>query len=171
MTSTLWAPWRMAYITGPRPTGCFLCEIAKEDADRQNLILHRGSLTFVVMNRYPYNNGHLMVVPYSHSGSLDAFSDSESLAIMRDAQRVTRILQEAFRAEGFNLGFNLGQFAGAGVADHVHLHIVPRWGGDTNFMPVLADTKVMPEYLDTTYDKLVPYFRAGEVREVSCSSD
>ena len=171
MTSTLWAPWRMAYITGPRPTGCFFCEIAKEDADRQNLILHRGSLTFVVMNRYPYNNGHLMVVPYSHSGSLDAFSDSESLAIMRDAQRVTCILQEAFRAEGFNLGFNLGQFAGAGVADHVHLHIVPRWGGDTNFMPVLADTKVMPEYLDATYDKLIPYFRAGEVREVSCSSE
>ncbi|MBI4536803.1 MAG: HIT domain-containing protein [candidate division NC10 bacterium] len=158
MTLTLWAPWRMAYINGPRPEGCFFCEIAKGDADRENLVLHRGPLTYVVMNRYPYNNGHVMVVPYTHSGNLDDFSDEESLAIMRDAQRVTRILHEAFRTEGFNLGFNLGRLAGAGVAEHVHLHVVPRWAGDTNFMPVLADIKVMPEYLEATYDRLVPYF-------------
>jgi ATP adenylyltransferase len=162
MTSTLWAPWRMTYIGGPRPGGCFFCEIAGEDADRRNLILCRGPLTYVVMNRYPYNNGHLMVVPYSHTGRLDDFSDRESLAVIHSAQRATRILRDAFGAEGFNLGFNLGQVAGAGVADHVHLHIVPRWGGDTNFMPVLADIKVMPEHLESTYDKLAPYFHAAE---------
>jgi ATP adenylyltransferase len=149
----------MAYITGPRSAGCFFCEIVKEDADRQNLILHRGPQSFVVLNRYPYNNGHVMIVPYSHCGDLDGLSDAESLAMMRHARQATRVLRDAFRAEGFNLGFNLGQFAGAGVADHAHMHVVPRWAGDTNFMPVLADTKVMPEYLTVTYDTLVPYFR------------
>jgi len=159
MPSTLWAPWRMTYIAGPHASGCLFCGIAAEATDKQNLILHRGQFTFVVMNRYPYNNGHLMIVPYAHRGDLAALSDDESLAMMREAQRATRILREASRAEGFNLGFNLGQVAGAGIADHVHLHVVPRWGGDTNFMPALADTKVMPEYLDATYDLLAPYFR------------
>lgn len=159
MSSTLWAPWRMAYIARPHTTGCFFCAIASEDADRTNLILSRGPQTFVVMNRYPYNNGHLLIAPYAHRGDLAAMSEAESLAVMRDAQRAVHILQTAMRAEGFNLGFNLGTIAGAGVADHLHLHVVPRWGGDTNFMPVLTDTKVMPEYLEATYDTLVPYFR------------
>jgi ATP adenylyltransferase len=159
MGSTLWAPWRMAYITAPRRAGCLFCEIVQEAADRRNLILRRDEATFVVLNRFPYNNGHLMVVPYRHCDSLEHFTDTEALAVMREAGRVTGILREAFGAEGFNLGFNLGRIAGAGIAEHVHLHVVPRWGGDTNFMPVLADTKVMPEHLDATYDKLVPYFR------------
>jgi len=159
MTSTLWAPWRMAYIDGPRPDGCLLCDLPREVDDRRNLILHRGPRTYVVMNRYPYNNGHLMIVPYRHCADLNQLSPEDSLEIMQESQRTTRILHGRFGAEGFNVGINLGKAAGAGVADHVHMHVVPRWKGDTNFMPVLADTKVMPDYLESTYEKLVPFFR------------
>ena len=122
-------------------------------------MLHRGPLTYVVMNLYPYNNGHLMIVPHRHCAELSDLSPEESLEIMQAVQRVTRILRTALGAEGFNLGCNLGKAAGAGVADHVHLHVVPRWVGDTNFMPVLTETKVMPEYLESTYDRLVPLFQ------------
>lgn len=159
MTSTLWAPWRMAYIGGPRSEGCLLCDLAREHQDRECLILHRGPRTYVVMNRYPYNNGHLMVVPYRHCADLDQLSAEDSLELMHETQRAARILQRRFGAEGFNVGMNLGRAAGAGIADHIHIHVVPRWVGDTNFMPVLADTKVMPDYLEATYEKLVPLFR------------
>jgi ATP adenylyltransferase len=159
MTSTLWAPWRMAYIGGPRSEGCLLCELPRENTDRDSLILHRGPRTYVVMNRYPYNNGHLMIVPYRHCGDLGQLSPEDSLELMHETQRATRILHRLFGAEGFNVGINLGKVAGAGVAEHVHIHVVPRWVGDTNFMPVLADTKVMPDYLEATYEKLVPAFR------------
>ncbi len=159
MTWTLWAPWRMAYIGGTRGDGCLFCDKPHERADRKNLILCRGPLTYVVMNLYPYANGHLMIVPYRHCSDLGQLSPEESLEIMQAAQRCTRILQTAFRAEGFNVGFNLGKVAGAGIAEHVHLHVVPRWLGDTNFMPVLADTKVMPEYLEVGYDTLSPLFQ------------
>jgi ATP adenylyltransferase len=159
MTSTLWAPWRMAYIGAPRPEGCLLCELPREHHDRESLILHRGPQTYVVMNRYPYNNGHLMVVPYRHCADLDQLSAEDSLELVRESQRAIRILQRRFGAEGFNVGMNLGKAAGAGIAEHVHVHVVPRWVGDTNFMPVLADTKVMPDYLESTYDRLVPLFR------------
>ncbi len=159
MTWTLWAPWRMAYIGGARADGCLFCEKPREGADRTNLILHRGPLTYVVMNLYPYSNGHLMIVPYRHCADLGQLSPEESLEIMQAAQLCIQVLQGAFRAEGFNVGFNLGKAAGAGIADHVHLHVVPRWAGDTNFMPVLADIKVMPEYLETGYEKLYPLFQ------------
>jgi len=159
MTSTLWAPWRMAYIGGARREGCLFCDVPKADADRPNLLLQRGPLTYVVMNLYPYNNGHLMIVPYRHCADLAQLSPEESLEIMQAAQRSTRVLQRAFGAEGFNIGFNLGKAAGAGIAEHVHMHVVPRWVGDTNFMPVLTDTKVMPDYLEATYAKLVPLFQ------------
>lgn len=159
MTSTLWAPWRMAYIGGAAREGCLFCEVPGSGADRSNLILHRGPSTYVVMNMYPYNNGHLMIVPYRHCAGLSQLSPEESLEIMQTARRATQALETAFGAEGFNIGFNLGKAAGAGVAGHVHLHVVPRWMGDTNFMPVLADTKVMPEHLESTYAKLVPLFR------------
>ena len=159
MTWTLWAPWRMAYIGGTRGDGGLFCDKPHERADRKNLILCRGPLTYVVMNLYPYANGHLMIVPYRHCSDLGQLSPEESLEIMQAAQRCTRILQTAFRAEGFNVGFNLGKVAGAGIAEHVHLHVVPRWLGDTNFMPVLADTKVMPEYLEVGYDTLSPLFQ------------
>jgi ATP adenylyltransferase len=159
MTSTLWAPWRMAYIGGTRREGCLFCDVPRADADRPNLLLQRGPLTYVVMNLYPYNNGHLMIVPYRHCADLAQLSSEESLEIMQAAQRSTQVLQRAFGAEGFNIGFNLGKAAGAGIAEHVHMHVVPRWVGDTNFMPVLTDTKVMPDYLEATYAKLVPLFQ------------
>jgi len=159
VTSTLWAPWRMAYIGGTRTEGCLLCELPGQAADRTSLILHRGPRTYVVLNLYPYNNGHLMVVPYRHCPDLDEFSPEESLEIMDGARRAMRVLQRAFGAEGFNVGFNLGKAAGAGISQHVHMHVVPRWVGDTNFMPVLADTKVMPDYLESTYDTLAPLFQ------------
>lgn len=159
MTWTLWAPWRMAYIGGAPADGCLFCDKPREGTDKSNLILHRGPLAYVVMNLYPYSNGHLMVVPYRHCADLGQLSPEESLEIMQTAQRCVQVLQRAFRAEGFNLGFNLGKAAGAGIVDHVHLHVVPRWVGDTNFMPVLADTKVMPEYLEAGYEKLFPLFQ------------
>jgi ATP adenylyltransferase len=159
MTFTLWAPWRMAYIGGPRSEGCLLCDLPREDRDRESLILHRGPRTYVVMNRYPYNNGHLMIVPYRHCADLGELSTEDSLELMHETQRATQVLHRIFGAEGFNVGMNLGKVAGAGVAEHLHIHVVPRWMGDTNFMPVLADTKVMPDYLEATYEKLVPAFR------------
>ena len=158
MSPTLWAPWRMAYIGGPRSEGCLLCDLPRGNEDSQSLILHRGPRTYVVMNRYPYNNGHLMIVPYRHCADLGQVSTEDSLELMYESQRATRILRRAFGAEGFNVGINLGKAAGAGIAEHVHIHVVPRWVGDTNFMPVLADTKVMPDYLEATYEKLVPFF-------------
>ena len=158
MSATLWAPWRMAYIGGPRSEGCLLCDLPRENKDRESLILHRGPRTYVVMNRYPYNNGHLMIVPYRHCADLGQVSTEDSLELMHESQRATRILRRLFGAEGFNVGMNLGTAAGAGIAEHVHIHVVPRWVGDTNFMPVLADTKVMPDYLEATYEKLVPFF-------------
>jgi ATP adenylyltransferase len=111
------------------------------------------------MNLFPYANGHLMIVPYRHCADLNQLSPEESLEIMQAAQRSVQILRQAFKAEGFNVGFNLGRAAGAGIIDHLHLHVVPRWVGDTNFMPVLADTKVMPEYLGICYEKLHPFFQ------------
>ena len=159
MTWTLWAPWRMVYIEGARGEGCLFCDKPREADDRKNLILHRGSLAYVLMNLFPYANGHLMIVPYRHCADLGQLSPEESLEIMQSAQHCLRILQRAFRAEGFNIGFNLGKVAGAGIAEHLHLHVVPRWLGDTNFMAVLADTKVMPEYLEVGYGKLHPFFQ------------
>jgi len=159
MPSILWAPWRMAYIGGAQQGGCLLCALPGELDDRKTLILHRRPLTYVVLNRYPYNNGHLMLVPFRHCADLSELSPAESLELMLTAQRCIQALQGALHAEGFNVGFNLGRAAGAGILDHIHLHVVPRWVGDTNFMAVLADTKVMPDYLEATYDKLVPLFQ------------
>lgn len=171
MITTLWAPWRMAYIGGARPdTGCLLCTLPRETTDRENLILHRGQTTYTLLNRYPYNNGHLMIVPYRHCAGLAEFSAEESLELMRAVQLATQAITQAFHAEGFNVGFNVGKAAGAGIADHLHLHMVPRWVGDTNFMPVLADTKVMPEHLESTYDKLEPFFRSLPGQGMPCSS-
>jgi ATP adenylyltransferase len=160
----------MAYIDGPRSEGCLLCDLPREDRDRESLILHRGPRTYVVMNRYPYNNGHLMIVPYRHCADFDHISAEDSLELMQESQRATRILHRLFGAQGFNVGMNLGKAAGAGITEHVHIHVVPRWVGDTNFMPVLADVKVMPDYLDATYEKLVPFFQEQREPEGPCSS-
>lgn len=156
----LWAPWRMAYIktdevAKPGPTGCIFCDKPAEDDDRQNLIVHRGKTAFVLMNLFPYNNGHLMVAPYKHTASLADLDNETLLEMMTLARNSQDALQIAFHPEGYNLGMNLGKVAGAGIADHLHLHIVPRWNGDTNFMPVLAETKVLPDSLQGSYDKIV----------------
>ena len=152
----LWAPWRMAYIAAgdKQDEGCIFCVKPAEDRDEENLLLHRGARCFVLMNLFPYNNGHLMVAPYAHVPSIEEL-DAETLAdMMTTTQTCLATLRAAMSPQGFNVGINQGVVAGAGIADHVHLHIVPRWNGDTNFMPVLADVKVMPDYLQNTYRQL-----------------
>lgn len=154
----LWAPWRLEYIVGEKIEGCIFCEFPKKNEDEKYLILHRGKHAFVIMNAFPYSNGHLMVVPYRHLGDFTELNDDESLEMMQLAQKSCRALRAICNPDGFNIGVNAGTAAGAGIADHVHMHIVPRWSGDTNFMPVLADVKVIPEALHTTYRKLKPHF-------------
>jgi len=151
----------MQYIVGPKSNGCILCEKAKGDEDTKNMILARGPLTYVLMNIYPYNSGHLMIAPYRHLKSLEKLSPDETAEMIAWASKSERILREAFHAEGFNIGVNVGKVAGAGIDDHLHMHVVPRWNGDTNFMPVLGETKVIPEYLEETYAKLLPYYQAA----------
>lgn len=156
----LWAPWRMAYIGADdnQSKGCIFCVKPQEDRDEENLILYRGARCFVLMNLFPYNNGHLMIAPYAHVPDIEHL-DAETLTeLMLTAQKSLAALRAALHPDGFNMGINQGASAGAGIADHVHFHIVPRWTGDTNFMPVLADTKVMPDYLRNTYRQLKPYF-------------
>jgi len=160
MTQQLWAPWRMSYITSERHQGCIFCEKPAENRDAVNFILYRGSRAFVMMNAYPYNNGHLMVVPYSHAPNLHGLSDDDLAQMMLLTRMCTGVLDEALRPEGYNIGVNLGQVAGAGIADHVHIHVVPRWHGDTNFMAAVADVKVLPQSLAESYRSLRPYFDA-----------
>jgi len=152
----LWAPWRMTYINGiPKSTGCFLCEAARDPAgDLKNLVVWRSGKVFCIMNRFPYNNGHLMVAPLGHGGELAGLSVDERASLVEGLARSQALLEKVMKPDGFNMGLNVGKTAGAGVTDHLHVHIVPRWDGDTNFMPVLADTKVMPEALSDLYAKL-----------------
>ena len=159
----LWAPWRMAYIEVPQAQGCIFCTKPAENDDREQLILYRGERCFVIMNLFPYNNGHLMVAPYRHTADLPGLTVEEQAEMMVLTRHCVRVLGEAFRPEGYNVGMNLGRTAGAGVADHLHMHVVPRWNGDTNFMPVLGETKVLPDALYAGYDKLKAVFeRLGE---------
>ena len=155
----LWAPWRMEFIKGPKPSGCFFCEAAAADPseDAEHLVLARGELALVILNRYPYNNGHLMVAPRAHVANLEDVPAATANELLALTQRSLRVLRQVLAPQGFNLGINEGKIAGAGVADHVHQHVVPRWDGDTNFMPVVADTKVLNESLTTSYQQL----RAG----------
>ena len=151
----IWAPWRMQYIEqSEKPEGCIFCVFPAQDRDRENLILYRGKTCFVMLNSYPYNPGHLMIAPYKHTSDMSDLSDPELLEISRLLRYSVRLITECMHPDGFNVGFNLGRTAGSGVPDHIHWHIVPRWNGDTNFMPVIADTKVIPESLQATYDKL-----------------
>ncbi len=157
----LWAPWRMEYILNQKVEGCIFCLRDEKDKDRENLVLHRSGHSFVMMNRYPYCNGHLLVSPYSHVSNLEKLSSEEMLDLFSNVTLCCRVLNEKFFPQGFNIGINLGKAAGAGVDDHVHVHIVPRWVGDTNYMTVIADVRVMPENLMATYDKLLPGFSSG----------
>lgn len=150
----LWAPWRIDYILSEKPHGCIFCEKPKEGRDDENLILHRGLHHFIIMNAFPYNNGHMMVVPYRHTPSLSGWSPDERRELMELAGLAVDLLTSSMRPDGFNLGINMGKVAGAGVADHIHLHVVPRWNGDTNFMPALSDTRVISEHIRETFRKL-----------------
>ena len=150
----IWAPWRMEYIRMEKPEGCILCDKPKESDDIANYILHRGDKNFVIMNTYPYNSGHLMIAPYRHVASLEKLTDEELGEHFQIVSRSVKVLKQVFKPDGFNIGINMGRVAGAGIDDHVHTHIVPRWLGDTNFMPVTGDTKVINEALSETYKKL-----------------
>jgi ATP adenylyltransferase len=150
----MWAPWRMEFILNEKPSDCILCQKPGEDDDECNLILYRGRLNFVILNKFPYNPGHLMVAPYRHIATLEDMNDEELLDHFSIVRRCTKALRGALDPAGFNIGINLGKVAGAGISDHAHTHIVPRWSGDTNFMPVLADARVLPEGLASTYTKL-----------------
>ena len=155
----LYAPWRMAYVeqpsaSVPNATGCVFCDKAASTDDVSNLIVHRGKTCFVLLNLFPYNNGHLMVVPYLHTAKLTDLDAEASLELLTLAKSAQKALAKAMHPEGYNLGMNLGTAAGAGIADHLHLHVVPSWNGDTNFMPVLADVKVLPDALEHSCRKL-----------------
>ncbi len=150
----LWAPWRMAYIqrdSARADEGCFLCVKPQQQDDAATLIVARGAWCFVVMNLFPYNNGHLMIAPYAHVATIEDLDILTLTETMTLAQRCLAALRAAMRPDGFNMGINQGKVAGAGIEEHVHFHIVPRWSGDTNFMPVLAEVKVMPDMLESTY--------------------
>ncbi len=158
MYEQLWAPWRLAYVANARPPRpddpCFLCQGLADNDDRRHLLVARTPLSVVVVNRFPYNNGHLLVAPRAHKGNLTELSDAELLDTQHTLQRLLGVLDELMKPDGYNLGLNLGQAAGAGLPGHLHWHIVPRWDGDTNFMPVLADVKVIVQSLDALYDLL-----------------
>lgn len=150
----LWSPWRLEYLTAPKDEECIFCSAAETEDDREKLVLLRGERAFLVLNRYPYNNGHLLVVPYAHVPSLEDLDTPTLTEMMILLNRGLGALRTAMSPDGFNLGANLGKVAGAGVEDHVHLHAVPRWAGDTNFMPIIGDMRVVPQTWLQTYDDL-----------------
>jgi ATP adenylyltransferase len=151
----LWAPWRLEYIqSADEQENCLFCRAVETDDDEAALVVHRGRRALVILNKYPYSSGHLMVAPNRHEGDFGELEDDEALEIHRFAAQGLGALAQTYAPQGYNLGWNLGRIAGAGVVDHVHLHVVPRWAGDTNFMPVLADVKVIPEHLAETRRRL-----------------
>jgi len=150
----LFATWRMSYIGTPKHEGCIFCDFPAENRDGERYILHRGKKCFIILNLYPYNPGHLMIVPFRHTNLYESLTDDELLEINRLAARSVVMLKRTLGAGAFNMGINLGKDAGAGVDGHLHLHVVPRWVGDNNFMPVLADTRVVPEAMEETYRNL-----------------
>ena len=154
MQTPLWAPWRMEYIREAKPSDCFICQIIKETSDSENLILLRGEYTLLLMNRYPYNSGHLLVAPYRHIATFQELTLDEQQEISSFTQIALHALQSLMNPDGFNMGINQGAAAGAGLEDHLHQHIIPRWNGDTNFMPVVGQTRVIPQLLEEQYQQL-----------------
>lgn len=151
----LWSPWRYRYVAHARPEDeCLFCRVAAESKDAENFILHRGERNFVMLNRYPYTNGHLMIAPYAHAASLEAVEQPALTEMMELVRRAEALLRAAYRPKGLNVGMNLGECAGAGIAGHIHMHVLPRWPGDVNFMTAVGETRVLPEDLATTYEKL-----------------
>lgn len=150
----IWAPWRIDYIRMEKPKGCILCDKPKQNKDAENYILYRGKLNFIMLNAYPYNPGHLLIAPYRHLGNLTELTEQERNEHFALVSRGVEVLKEAYNPAGYNIGANLGKVAGAGIDDHFHSHVVPRWQGDTNFIPVLADVRVIPQALQETYKDL-----------------
>ena len=158
----LWAPWRMEYITGEQRSGCLFCRVLENPDDKDaELVVWRPPGAIVLLNRFPYNPGHVMVAPVAHVGELDSLDDAQTADLMRAVKRTITVLRGTLKPEGFNVGANIGRAAGAGIPDHVHLHVVPRWNGDTNFMPVLAEVKVVNEHLLRTAEKLREAFASS----------
>jgi len=150
----LWAPWRIEYIQRAKESGCILCQKPGENDDHANFILYRGENNFVILNAFPYNPGHLMIAPYRHTASLQDLTDDEAMEHFSLVKKSLAVLKQVLKPDGFNVGLNVGKSAGAGIEEHLHTHIVPRWQGDTNFMPVLSNTRVVSEGVASTYKKL-----------------
>lgn len=158
----LWSPWRYSYIQGSTPTsGCLFCEKARSREDEANLVVHRGEFVFALLNLYPYSVGHLMIAPYAHVPTLVEVNSPAAAELIHMAQQAERVLDQVYRPAGYNMGFNIGSCAGAGVAGHLHFHIVPRWPGDANFMTTIGETRVLPEDLGNTYRKVAAGFRSA----------
>ncbi|ADR18334.1 HIT family protein [Calditerrivibrio nitroreducens] len=152
----IWAPWRMRYIDGShKDEGCIFCNKPKENNDRENLIVYRGRFSFAMLNLFPYTNGHTMVAPYRHTAIFEELTRDEVIDIHIVTSIIIKAIKMTMNPDGFNLGYNLGRTAGAGIVDHLHFHIVPRWNGDTNFMPVIGEVKVISEHIEQTYDKIL----------------
>ncbi len=160
MDRPIWAPWRIEYILSEKDDGCLFCEVLAEDRDKdkENLLLYRGESAFVIMNLYPYNPGHVMVASNEHVSELEDLSPEATIEVMELTKASIKVLKSKMSPHGFNSGFNLGEIAGASIKEHLHMHVVPRWQGDNNFMQVLADTNVVPQALSETYDLLAPGF-------------
>jgi len=158
MPEHLWAPWRFNYVTEHKTKVCIFCRALKAKRDKEHFVLHRGKDNFIILNLYPYNNGHLMIAPNLHIESLEKSSPEQLQELMIFTRRSIEMLKSVYHPHGFNMGMNLGAAGGAGVADHYHMHVVPRWQGDTNYMTVMGDTRVIPESPDETYAKLKPFF-------------
>ena len=151
----IFTPWRMKYINSKKKENdCIFCDVIEQKDDVSNLIIHRGIKAIVILNRYPYTSGHLMVIPYQHSETLSDLDIETRTEIMELVNKASEVVKGVYKPEGFNIGINMGSAAGAGIADHIHIHIVPRWIGDTNFIPVVGDTRLIPEELNTTYKRI-----------------
>lgn len=167
MGDVLWAPWRMDYIVSEKKGGCIFCDLPRAAQDVANYILWRGRTAFVMLNRYPYNNAHMMVIPYLHLASLTELDAVQRGELMDVTALCEDVLHQALQPDGLNIGLNLGAASGAGIAEHLHVHLVPRWQGDTNYMTVLGDIRVIPQHLDATYQQLLPYFPASKAPKTS----
>lgn len=154
MFKSLYAPWRISYILANKIKGCLFCNVIKEKRDKNNLIIERSKYCFVMLNKFPYNNGHIMIVPFKHKSKIEDLNDSTISDMFKMIKKYIVKMKKVMRADAFNIGINIGKFAGAGIADHLHLHIVPRWAGDNNFMPVIGKTKIISESFDSVYKKL-----------------
>ena len=159
----LWTPWRYAYVTGAtQKPGCIFCDAPKE-TDRQALIVHRAEHCYIILNAYPYTNGHVMVVPYTHLGELQKLPPAAATEMMALTQKLETVLRQLYVPDGINLGMNIGKAAGAGVAGHIHMHILPRWVADANFVSVIGETRVLPESLDLTWERIRKAFAIGNL--------